>query len=146
MGQSPYPQKHRKWQLNIYLIIIILTIISNHVKNWTGSPGGGPGSVGAANSGGAITPQQRSVAAGMTAMQVGRFGGAPGAAGPGGPLGAGAGVGVPGAQEGGMAQQAQPPAPSPAQPQSGAPSGTQPGPQQATQAQVPGGVQQPSTF
>lgn len=89
---------------------------------------------------GVVAPQQRAVAGGMTTMGVGRFGGAPGAAGPTGPMGAAAGV--PGGQEGGMAQQAQPPAPSPAQPQSGAPSGGQPGPQQATQTQVPGNVAQ----
>lgn len=41
-----------------------------------------------------------------------------------------------GGQESGIAQQAQPPAPSPAQPQSGAPSGGQPGPQQAAQGQM----------
>lgn len=64
----------------------------------------------------------------MTAMQGGRFGGTPG------PIGS---TNVVGGQEGGMAQQAQPPAPSPAQPQSGAPSGGQPGPQQATQGQMP---------
>lgn len=65
----------------------------------------------------------------MTAMQGSRFGGTAG------PIGS---TNVVGGQEGGMAQQAQPPAPSPAQPQSGAPSGGQPGPQQATQGQIPG--------
>lgn len=65
----------------------------------------------------------------MTAMQGSRFGGTAG------PIGS---TNVVGGQEGGMAQQAQPPAPSPAQPQSGAPSGGQPGPQQATQGQMPG--------
>ena len=45
-----------------------------------------------------------------------------------------------------MAQQAQPLAPSPVQPQSGGPRDTQPEPQQATQAQVPESVQEPSKF
>lgn len=88
--------------------------------------------MGAGNSVGVVAPQQRGVVGtNMAAMQVGRFG-------PGGPpLGTG---NVVGGQEGGMAQQAQPPAPSPAQPQSGAPSGGQPGPQQATQSQVVAGT------
>lgn len=64
----------------------------------------------------------------MTAMQDSRFGGT------GGPIGS---TNVVGGQEGGMAQQAQPPAPSPAQPQSDAPSGGQPG-SQAIQGQMPG--------
>jgi hypothetical protein len=54
-------------------------------------------------------------------------------------VGASSGVGV-GGNEGGMAQQATPPAPSPAQPQSGAPSGGQPGPQAATQGGAQGGA------
>lgn len=45
---------------------------------------------------------------------------------------------VMGGQEGGMAQQAQPPVPSQARPQSGALSGGQPGSQQATQDQITG--------
>lgn len=64
----------------------------------------------------------------MTAMQDSRFGGT------GGPIGS---TNIVGGQEGGMAQQAQPPAPSPAQPQSDAPSGGQPG-SQAIQGQMPG--------
>lgn len=78
---------------------------------------------------GVVAPQQKGVGTNMTAMQGSRFGGT------GGPIGS---TNVVGGQEGGMAQQAQPPAPSPAQPQSGAPSGGQPGPQQATQGQMPG--------
>ena len=91
-------------------------------------------------------PQQYSDDVDMFDRQVAPSGGASGAADPSGPFGAGAGVGVSDAQEGGMAQQAQLPAPSPVQPQSGGPSDTQPEPQQATQAQVPEGVQEPSKF
>lgn len=84
-----------------------------------------------------VAPLQRGVSANMGAMQGGRFGG------PSGPIAA---SNVVGGQEGGMAQQAQPPAPSPAQPQSGAPTGGQPGPQQATQGQMTGGTPQSSEY
>lgn len=78
---------------------------------------------------GVIALQQKVVITNIAAMQAGRFGGSTG------PIGA---TNVTDDQEGGMAQQAQPPAPSPAQPQSGATSVGQPGPQQATQNQMSG--------
>lgn len=82
-----------------------------------------------ANLVGVVKPQQKGVGTNMTAMQAARFSGTAG------PLGT---TNVVSGQEGGMAQQTQPPAPSPAQPQSGAPSGGQPGPQQTTQVQLAG--------
>lgn len=102
------------------------------IKFYLGSPGtgAGPGATVCTNNPvGVIAPQQKAVTTNMAAMQAGRFGASAG------PIGT---TNVTGGQEGGMAQQAQPPAPSPAQPQSGAPSGGQPGPQQATQSQMPG--------
>lgn len=93
-----------------------------------GALNAGPYGYGGANApapnAGVVAPQQRGVGPNMVALAQQRFGGGPP---------------VVGGNEGGMAQQAQPPAPSPAQPQSGAPSGGQPGPQAATQgAQNPG--------
>ena len=124
--------------------MLYITIISNNTKNWTGSPSGDPDPASAANSGGAITPQKYSDAADMTATQVSSaVDCASGAVGSDDLLATDAGVG---AKEDGMAQQAQPPAPSLVQPQSGGPSDTQPGPQQATQDQVPEGVQEPGKF
>nr|CAD7407320.1 unnamed protein product [Timema cristinae] len=100
-----------------------------------GSPSGGAAvnqgvNVGSGGSNVAVVaPQQRGISANMVALQAQqRF-----AASGGGPIGGSQMVG----NEGGMAQQATPPAPSPAQPQSGAPSGSQPGPQTATQGQPP---------
>lgn len=66
---------------------------------------------------GAIAPQQRVPSMGMQSNNLGGLNIGPN----------------PSVNEGGMAGQAQPPAPSPAQPQSGAPSGTQPRPLSANQ-------------
>jgi len=104
------------------------------------SPGGGTGGPQGVNVGVAVVAPQPRAVANVAPLQPVRFGVAAGTIVNVLCIGASPGVGV-GGNEGGMAQQVTPPAPSPAQPQSGAPSGGQPGPQAATQGGTPGGAQ-----
>ncbi|XP_059616198.1 protein cbp-1-like [Phlebotomus argentipes] len=135
--QQPNPQGHMTGPRGPHLIGPRMQTpnmaLGNNISNMQGpggpySYGGGPnqqsvnvvnpqGGVNATT--GVVAPQQRGVP-NMAAMPGNRL-----------PMG----PNITGNNEGGIAGQAQPPAPSPAQPQSGAPAGSQPRPQSATQTQ-----------